>query len=112
MIFSVNQPDFGKWGHDEEAKMIDVGVADPTYGQFSQTAATKGVTLDQLIFDRVSGSRPAERRSRTWINWSRTGVPRVATPSATNSRRRSPAKSCRPGGPPGSRPATKRTGWA
>lgn len=55
VIFSVNQPDFGQWGHAEQEKLIAVGVGDPTYGQFSQTAASKGATLDRLIFDRVSG---------------------------------------------------------
>jgi putative aldouronate transport system substrate-binding protein len=55
VTFSVNQPDFGQWGHVEQQRLIDVGVADPTYGLYSATAATQGVTLDQLIFDRVSG---------------------------------------------------------
>ncbi|HEX8969089.1 MAG TPA: extracellular solute-binding protein, partial [Chloroflexota bacterium] len=55
VIFSVNQPDFGQWGHAEQEKLIDAGVADPVYGQYSQTQASKGVTLERLIFDRVSG---------------------------------------------------------
>ena len=55
VTFSVNQPDWGQWGHAEQQRLIDVGVADPTYGQYSPTAASKGVSLDQLIFDRVSG---------------------------------------------------------
>jgi putative aldouronate transport system substrate-binding protein len=55
VTFSVNQPDFGQWGHAEQQRLIDLGVADPTYGQYSATAATQGVSLDQLIFDRVSG---------------------------------------------------------
>jgi putative aldouronate transport system substrate-binding protein len=55
VTFSVNQPDWGDWGHAEQQRLIDVGVADPTYGKYSPTAATKGVVLDQLIFDRVSG---------------------------------------------------------
>jgi putative aldouronate transport system substrate-binding protein len=55
VTFSVNQPDWGQWGHAEQQRLIDVGVADPTYGKYSATAATRGVVLDQLIFDRVSG---------------------------------------------------------
>jgi putative aldouronate transport system substrate-binding protein len=54
-IFSINQPDFGRWGHEAQTQLIDVGVADPVYGLYSQTQATKGVTLERLIFDRVSG---------------------------------------------------------
>jgi putative aldouronate transport system substrate-binding protein len=55
VTFSVNQPDWGQWGHAEQQRLIDAGVADPTYGKYSPTAASKGVVLDQLIFDRVSG---------------------------------------------------------
>jgi putative aldouronate transport system substrate-binding protein len=55
VTYSVNQPDWGQWGHAEQQRLIDVGVADPTYGQYSPTAASKGLSLDQLIFDRVSG---------------------------------------------------------
>ncbi len=55
VTFSVNQPDWGQWGHAEQQRLIDVGVADPTYGKYSPTAASRGVVLDQLIFDRVSG---------------------------------------------------------
>jgi putative aldouronate transport system substrate-binding protein len=55
VIFSPVVSEYGNFGHADEVKMIDLGVGDPTYGQFSQTAADKGAVLDRLIFDRVSG---------------------------------------------------------
>jgi putative aldouronate transport system substrate-binding protein len=52
--FSVDLPEFGHFGHDEQATYIGAGIVDPTLGAFSATAESKGFQLDQLIFDRVS----------------------------------------------------------
>jgi putative aldouronate transport system substrate-binding protein len=52
--FSPDLPDFGHFGHDEQATYIGAGIADPVVGQVSATDEAKGAQLNQMIFDRVS----------------------------------------------------------
>jgi putative aldouronate transport system substrate-binding protein len=52
--YSADSPEFGQYGHAEQAAYIAVGIADPTVGLTSPTAQDKGAHLDQLIFDRVT----------------------------------------------------------
>jgi len=52
--FSNDNPDFGHFGHDEQATYIAAGIADPEVGQVSATDEAKGAQLNQMIFDRVS----------------------------------------------------------
>lgn len=55
VLFSTVVSEYANFAHEDEVKLIDAGVGDPTLGYFSQTDADKGVTLSRLIFDRVSG---------------------------------------------------------
>jgi putative aldouronate transport system substrate-binding protein len=52
--FSADSPDFGRYGHDEQATYIAAGISDPAVGQFSPTDEAKGAQLNLMIFDRVS----------------------------------------------------------
>ena len=54
-LFSSAVPDYARFGSEDENKLLDVGVADPTQGHYSPTDAKKGAPLARLIFDRVSG---------------------------------------------------------
>ena len=53
VLFSAVQPDFARWAHEEEQALLAAGVADPSVGLYSETDQAHGVTLNQLIFDRV-----------------------------------------------------------
>jgi putative aldouronate transport system substrate-binding protein len=55
VLFSAVQPDFARWAHDEEQALLAAGVADPSIGLYSDTDQAHGVTLNQMIFDRVLG---------------------------------------------------------
>jgi putative aldouronate transport system substrate-binding protein len=53
VLFSAVQPDFARWAHEEEQALLAAGVADPSIGLYSETDQAHGVTLNQMIFDRV-----------------------------------------------------------
>jgi putative aldouronate transport system substrate-binding protein len=55
VLFSAVQPDFARWAHEEEEALLEVGVADPSIGLYSETDQAHGAVLNQLIFDRVLG---------------------------------------------------------
>jgi len=54
-LFSPAVPEYARFASVEENQMLDVGIADPTQGNYSQADARRGATLARLIFDRVSG---------------------------------------------------------
>lgn len=54
-LFSAEVPDFARFAVADTQMLLKVGVADPTWGQYSATDAKSGANLARLIFDRVSG---------------------------------------------------------
>jgi len=59
--FSLDAPDFGRFGHDEQATYIAAGISDPCVGQFSTTDEAKGAQLNLMIFERMK-----EKTSLQW----------------------------------------------
>jgi putative aldouronate transport system substrate-binding protein len=53
-LFSSAVPEYARFGSEDETRLLEAGVADPTLGQYSPTDARKGSQLSRLIFDRVS----------------------------------------------------------
>ncbi len=55
VLFSRNVSEFADYAYNQDLAMLKAGIADPTQGFYSPTYATKGVQLDQLIADQVTG---------------------------------------------------------
>ena len=76
-LFSPSVPEYARFASQEERKMIDVGVADPTWGHYSPTDARRGAQLARLIFDRVSdvaaGRKPVSDLDRLVVDWKAQG---------------------------------------
>ncbi len=54
-LFSPVDRDFARYATEDEGRLLEAGITDPTQGHYSPLDAAKGAQLNRLIFDRVSG---------------------------------------------------------
>jgi putative aldouronate transport system substrate-binding protein len=81
--FSLDSPDFGRFGHEEQGTYIAAGISDPCVGQFSTTDEAKGAQLNLMIFDRVSaiaaGRAPLTDLDQLVKDWRSQGGDQIRT---------------------------------
>jgi putative aldouronate transport system substrate-binding protein len=77
VMYVPDIPGYGKAEYDAEHVLIPAGVNDPTYGLYSPTNGSKGVTIQRTmvdgITDIIAGRRPVTDFDQLVADWRSTG---------------------------------------